>query len=88
MRLWRRRIVNRRRTAREDQALWRSRIYRFDGRVEGKDFAVHARFSYSTSDELCVLRSEVKYYYGLMIYAGHGLERRLIILSYHENSKL
>ncbi len=83
MRFWRRRVVNRRRTAREDQPLGRSRIDCFNWRVEGKNLAVNARFSHATSDELCVLRSEVKYYYGFMLWCWLIMKRKewLIILS-------
>ena len=75
MRLRRRSVVNGRRPAREDQTLWRFGIDCFNRRVEGKNLAVNARFSNATSDELRVLRSEVKYYYGFMMFDVAHLER-------------
>ena len=74
MRFGRAVVVNGRRAAGKDQTFGRFRVNSIDGRVERKNFAVNARFSDAPRDELCVLRSEVKYYYGFMI-LGHGLER-------------
>src|ERR1044072_1869385 len=68
------RVVDGRRPAREDQALGQFGVDGFNWRVVRKNLAVNARFSDAPGDELCVLRSEVKYYYGFMI-LGHGLER-------------
>ena len=75
MRLRRRSVVDGRRPAREDQSAGRSGVDCFDWRVVRKNLAVNTRFSNATSDELRVLRSEVKYYYGFMILGAHGLER-------------
>jgi hypothetical protein len=67
-------VVNGRRPAGKDQTAGRFRVNSIDGRVERKNLAVNTRFSDATRDELCVLRSEVKYYYGFMILGAHGLE--------------
>jgi len=75
MRLGRPGVVDGRRPAGKDQTAWRFRVNSIDGRVERKNLAINARFSDAPRDELCVLRSEVKYYYGFMILGAHGLER-------------
>jgi hypothetical protein len=75
MRLRRRSVVDGRRPAREDQSPGRFAVDCFDGRVIRKNLAVNTRFSDATSDELRVLRSEVKYYYGFMILDFAHLER-------------
>ena len=75
MRFGRAVVVNGRRPAGKDQTPRRFRVDSINGRVERKNLAVNTRFSDATSDELRVLRSEVKYYYGFMILGAHGLER-------------
>ena len=70
----RRSVVDGRRSAGEDQTPWGFGVDCFNWRVVGKNLAVNTRFSNATSDELRVLRSEVKYYYGFMMAVAH-LER-------------
>src|SRR5678815_376150 len=61
-------VINGRRSAGKDQTARRFRVNSIDGRVERKNLAVNTRFSDAPRDELCVLRSEVKYYYGSVSY--------------------
>jgi hypothetical protein len=68
-------VVNGRRPAGKDQTARRFRVDSIDRRIERKNLAVNTRFSDAPRDKLCVLRSEVKYYYGFMILGAHGLER-------------
>src|SRR5215207_6106014 len=75
MRLRRSSVVDGRRSSGEYQSLRRFGVDCFDGRVVRKNLAVNAGFSNATSDELRVLRSEVKYYYGFMMLGVAHLER-------------
>ena len=87
MRFGRAVVVNGRRPAGKDQTFGRFRVDSIDGRVERKDLAVNTRFSNPPGDELRVLRSEVKYYYGFMILGAHGLERMAIIATDYTDLK-
>jgi hypothetical protein len=80
-------VIDGRRPAGKDQTPRRFRVNSIDGRVERKNLAVNTRFSDAARDELCVLRSEVKYYYGFMILGAHGLERMAIIATDYTDLK-
>src|SRR5215470_7530281 len=65
------RVINRRWPARKDQTFRRTRVDCFNRSAKRQDLTIHSSLTNATSNQLSVLRSEVKYYYGF-VQAGVG----------------